>query len=55
MPDALSDKILNNTIKILFQTGRDINDVSGLYPLQRSLQMGSYVKILVREVLSDKI
>ena len=29
-------------------------DVSGLYPLQQSLVIGSYVKMLVREVLSDR-
>ena len=28
--------------------------VSGLYPLQQWLVIGSYVKILVREVLSDR-
>ena len=29
-------------------------DVSGLYPLQQSLEMGSYVKLLVRRVLLDR-
>ena len=29
-------------------------DVSGLYHLQQSLVIESYVKILVREVLSDR-
>ena len=29
-------------------------DVSGQYPLQQSLVIGSYVKILVCEVLSDR-
>ena len=31
-----------------------MNDVSGLYPLQQSLAIGSYVKMLVRSVLSDR-
>ena len=30
-------------------------DDSGLYLLQQSLEIGSYVKILVHEVLLDKI
>ena len=30
-------------------------DVLGLYPLQQSLVIGSYVKMLVCEVLSDAI
>ena len=29
-------------------------DVLGLYPLQQSLVIGSYVKMLVRRVLSDR-
>ena len=29
-------------------------DVSGLHPLQQSLVMGSYVKMLMRRVLSDR-
>ena len=29
-------------------------DVSGLYPLQQSLVIGSYVKMLLRGVLSDR-
>ena len=29
-------------------------DVSGLYLLQQSLEIGSYVKMLVRKVLSDR-
>ena len=29
-------------------------DVSGLYSLQQSLVIGSYVKMLVRRVLSDR-
>ena len=33
----------------------NVTDVTGLYPLQQSLRIGSYVKMLVREVLSDKI
>ena len=32
-----------------------MNDVSGLYPLQQSLEIESYVRMLVHEVLSDKI
>ena len=32
-----------------------MDDVAGLYPLQQSLVIGSYVKMLVRRVLSDKI
>ena len=32
-----------------------MTDHSGLYPLQQSLVIGSYVKMVVREVLSDKI
>ena len=31
-----------------------MTDVLGLYPLQQSLVIGSYVKMLVREVLSDR-
>ena len=31
-----------------------MTDVSGLYPLQQSLVIGSYVKMLVRRVLSDR-
>ena len=34
---------------------RNINDVSDLYPLQQSLGIGTYVKILVHEVLLDHI
>ena len=29
-------------------------DVSGLYLLQKSLELGSYVKMLMRRVLSDR-
>ena len=29
-------------------------DVSGLFPLQQSLVIGSYVKMMVRMVLSDR-
>ena len=29
-------------------------DISGLNPLQQSLVIGSYVKMLVRRVLSDR-
>ena len=29
-------------------------DVSSLYPLQQSLGIGSYVKMLVRRVLADR-
>ena len=29
-------------------------DVAGLYPLQQSVGIGSYVEILVRRVLSDR-
>ena len=31
-----------------------MTDVSGLYPLQQSLVKGSYVKMLMRRVLSDR-
>ena len=31
-----------------------MNDVSGLYPLQQSLEIGSFVEMLVRRVLSDR-
>ena len=31
-----------------------MNKVSGLCSLQQSLEIGSYVKMLVREVLSDR-
>ena len=31
-----------------------MTDVLGLYPLQQSLVIGSYVKMLVRRVLSDR-
>ena len=31
-----------------------MTDVSDLYPLQQSLEIGSFVKMLVREVLSDR-
>ena len=31
-----------------------MTDVWGRYPLQQSLVIGSYVKMLVREVLSDR-
>ena len=30
-------------------------DVSGLYSLQQSLVIGSYAKMLVRKVLSDRL
>ena len=33
---------------------RNINDVSGLYSLQQSLVIGSYVKMMVCRVLSDR-
>ena len=29
-------------------------DASGLYPLQQSVVIGSYVKMLMRRVLSDR-
>ena len=44
----------NNTRKIQVPRSGNINDVSGLYPLQQSLVIGSCVKMLVREVLSDR-
>ena len=33
---------------------RDMTNVSGLYSLQQTLVVGSYAKMLVREVLSDR-
>ena len=43
------------TRKIPVPRIRNINDVSGLYPLQQSLVIGSHVaKMLVRRVQSDK-
>ena len=47
-------QIWNNTRKIPVPQSRNMTDVSGLYPLQQSLEIGSYVKMLVRRVLSDK-
>ena len=52
--EVLSDKIQNNTRTISVPRIRNMTDVSGLYPLQKSLVIGSYVKMLVREVLSDR-
>ena len=40
--------------KIPVPRRRNINELSGLYSLQQSLEIGSFVKILVREVLSDR-
>ena len=31
-----------------------MTDVLGLYPLQQSLVIGSYLNMMVREVLSDR-
>ena len=31
-----------------------MTDASGLYPLQQSLEIGSYVRIMVRMVPSDR-
>ena len=44
----------NKTRKIPVPMSRNINDVSGWYPLQQSLVIGSYVKMLVHEVPSDR-
>ena len=52
--EVLSDKIQNNTKTIPVPRSRNMNDVLGLYPSQQSLVIGSYVKMLVREVLSDR-
>ena len=46
-------EVLSDMIPV--PTSRLINEVSGIYPLQQSLEIGSYVKILAIEVLSDKI
>ena len=43
----------NNTRQITVLRSRNICDVSGLYLLQQSLVIGSYVEMLVREVPSD--
>ena len=40
--------------KNLVLRSRNIYDVSGVFPLQQSLQLGSYVKMLVRMVLLDR-
>ena len=47
-------QISKNTRKIPVQRSRYINSVSGLYPLQQSLEIRSYVKMLVRRVLSHR-
>ena len=44
----------NNTRTIPVPRRRNMNDVSGLYPLQQSLEIGSYIKMLVCRVLSDR-
>ena len=31
-----------------------MTEISGIYPLQQSLEIGSYVKMMVRRVLSDR-
>ena len=54
VPEVLSDKTQNNTTNIPVPRSRNITDVTGLFPLQQSLEIGSYVNMLVREVLSDK-
>ena len=45
----------NNTRKIRVPTCRNINDVSGLNPLQQPLVIGRYVKMLMCEIVSNKI
>ena len=40
--------------KIPVPRSRNIDDVSGIFPLQQSLVIESYAKMLVREVLSDR-
>ena len=44
----------NNTWKIPVPRNRNMYDVLGLYPLQQSLLMGSYLKMLMCRVLSDR-
>ena len=44
----------NHTRSIQVPQSRIRTDVSGLYPLQLSLVIGSYVKMLVPRVLSDR-
>ena len=47
-------EISQRTRTIPVPRSRNITDVAGLYPLQQSLVIGSYVKRLVHEVLSDR-
>ena len=48
-------RIDNNTArKIPVPWRRNINDISRLYPLQQSLVIRSYVKMLMRRVLPDR-
>ena len=53
MREVLSDKIQDNARKSPVPRSKNIYDVSGLYPSQQSLVIGSYVKKMVCEVLSD--
>ena len=43
-----------NTRTIPVPTSRNINELSGLYSLQLSLEIGSFVKMLVRELILDR-
>ena len=47
-------ELKRRTSKITVPVNRNINDVLGLYPLQESLVIGRYVKMLARRVLSDR-
>ena len=52
---VLSNRYSIKHKKIPVPTIINIYEFSGPYPLQQSLVIGSYAKMLVREVLSDKI